>query len=143
MIYILADNITSPLGATTQENLEAVLQGQSALRRHEGLWGIPTAVCASLFSREQTARMAREGMTRFEALACSSAREAMSRCKIDVASGRTLFVLSTTKGNIELVGTDGEKRISPAEAQSISPGPWASGAKRSRCATPASRASRR
>lgn len=116
MIYIIADNITSPLGATTQENLEAVLQGQSALRRHEGLWGIPTAVCASLFSREQTARMAREGLTRFEAMAVSSARKAMSRCKIDVASGRTLFVLSTTKGNIELLGTDGEKRISPAEA---------------------------
>ena len=60
--------------------------------------------------------MAREGMTRFEALACSSAREAMSRCKIDAASKRTLFVLSTTKGNIELLSTDGEKRISPAEA---------------------------
>ena len=116
MIYIIADNITSPLGATTGENLEAILQGRSALRRHEGLWGIPTAVCASLFSREQTARMAREGMTRFEALACSSAREAMSRCKIDAASERTLFVLSTTKGNIELLGTDGETRISPAEA---------------------------
>ena len=116
MIYIIADNITSPLGATTGENLEAVLQGRSALRRHEGLWGIPTAVCASLFSREQTARMSREGMTRFEALACSSAREAMSRSKIDVASERTLFVLSTTKGNIELLGTDGETRISPAEA---------------------------
>ena len=116
MIYIIADNITSPLGATTQENLEAVLQGRSALRRYEGLWGIPTAVCASLFSREQTARMTREGMTRFEALALSSAREAMSRCNIEAANERTLFVLSTTKGNIELLDTDGEKRISPAEA---------------------------
>ena len=37
MIYIIADNITSPLGATTGENLEAILQGRSALRRHEGL----------------------------------------------------------------------------------------------------------
>lgn len=116
MIYLIADNITSPLGATTQENLEAVLEGHSALRRHEGLLGIPTAVCASLFSREQTARMAREGLTRFEAMAYCSAREAMSRCKIDVVSERTLFVLSTTKGNIELLGTEKEQRISPTEA---------------------------
>lgn len=116
MIYLLADNITSPLGATTQENLEAVLQGRSALRRHEGLWGIPTPVCASLFSGEQTARMAGEGLTRFEALALCSAREALSRYTIEVANPRTLFILSTTKGNIELLGTEEEMRISPAEA---------------------------
>lgn len=116
MIYRIADNITSPLGATTQENLEAVKHGLSALRRYEGRWDIPAAICASLFSEEQTARMACEGLTRFEALALCSAREAISRCSIEAGSPRTVFILSTTKGNIELLGTDGETRIGPSES---------------------------
>lgn len=116
MIYRIADNIISPLGVTTKENLEAVKHGLSALRRYEGRWGIPAVTCASLFSEEQTARMACEGLTRFEALALRSAREAMSRCCIEAGSPRTVFILSTTKGNIELLGTDEETRIGLSES---------------------------
>lgn len=116
MIYRIADNITSPLGVTTQENLEAVKHGLSALRRHEGHWDIPAAICASLFSEEQTADMACEGLTRFESLAFRSAREAMNRCTIEAGNPRTVFILSTTKGNIELLGTDVETRICPSES---------------------------
>ena len=58
MISVLATNITSPLGFTTMENYEAVLSGASALKRYEGLWGLPEPFTASLFTEEQTKSLA-------------------------------------------------------------------------------------
>ena len=41
MVYVLADNIISPLGTTSEENYQAVKAGNSAIRSlcsHDG-WG--------------------------------------------------------------------------------------------------------
>lgn len=48
----MADDITSPLGAGSQENWAAVRSGRSCLKLHEGLWGLPEPFCASMFDRE-------------------------------------------------------------------------------------------
>src|SRR3712207_9482537 len=53
MIYKIADNITSPVGFTTQENLDAVRQGRSRLRLHSGKWGLPEPFMASLFDEDE------------------------------------------------------------------------------------------
>ena len=113
MISVLSTNITSPLGFTTEQNYQAVLSGNSALKRYEGLWGLPEPFAASLFSEEQKRELALDGHTFFEALAIHSAREALTHIQLDVASPRVVLILSTTKGNIESLGN---KHYFPSEA---------------------------
>lgn len=109
MIYRLADNVVTPLGATTAENYQAIKAGCSALRRYTGRWGIQEPFTASLFSDEQTAALAVEGLTRFESLAYNSAKSAVHDAAIDVTSSRTVFILSTTKANVELLSDDSDE----------------------------------
>ena len=103
---------------TTQENYEALKAGRSALRRYEGELGVAEPFTASLFSEEQRRALSREGLTRFEALACHSARQALALAGIDVSRPNVVLILSTTKGNIELLGTGSPSAsdISPATA---------------------------
>lgn len=112
MITKIADNIISPLGLTTIANYEAVKAGKSALRRYEGKDDIPEPFTASLFDWEKidgewqgkTGRY-----TRFEKIVIMSIERALSHTDIDVSSGRVLFIISTTKGNVELLDSRSEK----------------------------------
>ena len=113
MIRMLSTNITSPLGLTTEENYRAIRGGATALRTCEGLWNLPETFCAGLFTEEQKASLALQGYTFFEAICIRSAREALSHTHIDVASPKAILILSTTKGNVEMLGT---KLYYPSEA---------------------------
>ena len=108
MVYCVANNILSPLGMTTAENYQAVKSGRSALQRYERHWGLPDAFTASLFSEEQNRQQQIAGLTRFESLVVRSVQSALSQTTLDVASRRVVFILSTTKANIEqlMQGTD-------------------------------------
>ena len=103
MVYKIADNITSPLGTTTGENYEAVKASRSALVHHVGQMGIPEPFCASLFSDEQIKTMHVEGLTRFESLVVSSVRQALEGIPFDISGSDVVFLLSTTKANVELL----------------------------------------
>lgn len=100
-IYRLSDNVTSPLGSTTAGNYEAVMEGCSALRCYDNWHGLGHTLWASLFTEEQTMAMAQDGLSRFESLAFVSARSALRDCSLDVSHSRVVFILSTTKANIE------------------------------------------
>ena len=121
MISVLSTNITSPLGFTTEQNYQAVLSGASALKRYEGMWGLPEPFAASLFTKEQTEVLALDGYTRFEALAIHSAREALSYIQLDIASPRVVLILSTTKGNIEQAPSEAAQKIAEALGVSTTP----------------------
>ena len=103
MVYKLADNIISPLGATTEMNYQAVKSGISSLCRYDHLWGIPEPFTASLFSAEQQKQYGIDGLTRFESLAYCSVKEAIQHTNIKLSSHRVVFILSTTKANVELL----------------------------------------
>lgn len=104
MVEIIADNITSPLGFTTEDNYRAVKAGSSMLRRYDGKWGIPEPFTASLFTDEQWGEMPGEGrFTRFERILIHSVDDALHHTGVNPKSERVLFVVSTTKGNIELL----------------------------------------
>lgn len=103
MVYKIADNILSPLGKNAEENLQAVIQGRTSLRLYDNYWEIPERFVASLFSESQNRSMQISGMTRFESLVVNSVRAALKSAVIDISSPRVIFILSTTKGNIELL----------------------------------------
>lgn len=116
MIGIVATNITSPLGWTSEQNYLAVKAGRTALKSFRSWRNIKDTVTVGAFSREQEASLLIEGFTKFESLAIRSAREALSHAEVDVASDRTVFILSTTKGNVGELSKTGGNYSAPGEA---------------------------
>ncbi len=106
------------MGMSTEQNYLAVKAGQSALRRYEQHWGLPDAFTASLFTDEQNAAMHLDGFTRFEALVMRCVQPLLATAGIDVASDRVVFILATTKANIEQLqrGNEPTSDIVPGEA---------------------------
>lgn len=104
MLKVVSTNIVSPLGMSSQENWRAVMQGRSALRRLENYKGIPLPFVASVFTPEQVEDLAIDGFTRFESLAIRSIAEALTHTDLDVHGERTIFILSTTKADVEELG---------------------------------------
>ena len=104
----VADNIVSPLGFTSADNYAAVKSGSSVLQRYEGLWGLPTPFAASMIRRDEVLTACAEAgisgpFTFFEQMVLLSVSKALQQCDVDMTSEHTLFILSTTKGNIELL----------------------------------------
>lgn len=97
MAYIIADNIISPLGETSEENYLSVKAGRSGICAYEpGTCNIPEGFYASLLFED------------FETLALKSAQKAianaqktMGNAQLELKGKRTAFILSSTKGNIE------------------------------------------
>lgn len=105
MVIKLADNIYSPLGATTWENYRAVMDGRTALRQYTLPDG--SKYTASLFPEEHRRD---DGYTLFEQLCIASASDAIARADIDPTSPRCRFFLSTTKGNVHLLAEGDTER---------------------------------
>ena len=113
MILNVADNIVSPLGFTSDENWAAVLRGDSALALHEGELGVPEPFFGGTFDNlridERFAKIAETGKvkphrpTKFEKIAILSAENAIKQANIDPTTPDVRFVISTTKGNVELL----------------------------------------
>ena len=115
MVYRIADNVLTPLGATTEENYEALKSGRSALSSYASYSGRKEDdYIASRFSDEQKKKLMVKGLTWFESLIYHSVKTALSGCDIDLASSRTLFVVSTTKANIDQLSSPDYDKIQPA-----------------------------
>lgn len=99
----IADNIYSPLGFSTAENYAAVKQGRTAIRHYEGWQELPDPFTASLFDWGRVELI--DGYTHFESIVIQSIRRALAETSVDASSHKVLFVLATTKGNVELLDT--------------------------------------
>lgn len=111
MIIKIADNIVSPLGFTTVANYEAVKAGQSRLRYYECVNDIPEPFTASLFDWEEVESewtVQAELYTRFEKIVIMSVENALQQTDIDISSSRVLIIISTIKGNVELIDSRSE-----------------------------------
>ena len=106
MIRVLSTNIVSPLGTDTEQNYLAVKAGKSALRTISGWQGLPESITASVFSPEQSEALKVEGYTRFESLAIRSVADALAKAGIEVRGSNTVFILSTTKADVEELSSD-------------------------------------
>ena len=103
MAYVLSTNIVSPLGYTTEDNINALYEGKSSLQSYVGLWHLPETFVASLFSDEQRAEVQRSGYTLFESLCIESAQRALTDTDFDISAPDVLlilcYVLRTELGN--------------------------------------------
>ena len=108
-VYIAADNIISPLGFTTQDNFQQLLQNRSAITHHTRPEFSEQPFYASLLHSSQDEHLlvaSDDRYTKFEKLLIRSIQEALKNTAVDPGSGETVFVISTTKGNISLLETE-------------------------------------
>ena len=110
MIYQWSNNIISSLGFTTEENYTAVKQGNTGLKYYKNPFDFPEDAMLSLIDDEHLNNAfssintkQKTAYTRFEKAAILSAYKALEKTNIDVKSKKVVFILSTTKGNVELL----------------------------------------
>ncbi|MBW8684081.1 beta-ketoacyl synthase N-terminal-like domain-containing protein [Chitinophaga rhizophila] len=115
-VYVVADNILSPLGRTTEENFANVSSGQSGISLHDDPKMSAGPFYAAMMGVGQLESSwndeTLEQYTKFEQLLILSVQNALDRTDININNGRTAFIVSTTKGNIELL----EQQENPANA---------------------------
>ena len=108
-IWITGDALVTPLGFSSEENFANLLQGKSGLKKITlPVSGFTT--WASFLSESQL-KMLKEMtlpvfVTRFEKLLFLPLKQVIEECGINPESSKTLFMFATTKGNIELIGTE-------------------------------------
>ncbi|RAJ87678.1 3-oxoacyl-[acyl-carrier-protein] synthase-1 [Chitinophaga dinghuensis] len=112
-VFVAADNIVSPLGSTTLQNFEQVLQGNSGIQLHDNAAYAAAPFYAAMLAPGQLESYAGQynanEYTKFERLLLVSIADALRQTNIDTQSSRTGFIVSTTKGNIELLEQSVEK----------------------------------
>jgi 3-oxoacyl-[acyl-carrier-protein] synthase-1 len=105
-VFVVSDNILSPLGFTTAENFDQLKKGSSGIRRHERSDMSEKPFHASLFSENDLNEEKEISCTRFEKAIIASVKDALQRTKIDLTGKDTVLILSSTKGNISLLETE-------------------------------------
>lgn len=96
-VWIIDDTIVSPLGETSEENFRALENGTSGVHQVCDSKLSPHAIFAGkIFSIQQA-----ENATRFETLCIRAIEKILKSQSVDLA--RTLFIFSSTKGNIHLL----------------------------------------
>ncbi|HQM84751.1 MAG TPA: beta-ketoacyl synthase N-terminal-like domain-containing protein [bacterium] len=90
--FIIADNIFSPLGKTSCEVFENMAHGKSSVKLVENGEICRVPAYLSVFDEKFE--------NKFESICINSIHGAVSECGIDPKDPQTLFILSTTKGNI-------------------------------------------
>lgn len=107
--YKIGDNIISPLGQTSKDVYEAIKRGDSKAKLHDCIFGLPEPFFGSLLERELIESLflslysGKIRYTYFEKIAILSAFYALEKLGIDSSRPDLFFVLSTTKGNIDLL----------------------------------------
>jgi 3-oxoacyl-[acyl-carrier-protein] synthase-1 len=99
-VYMVADNIFSPLGKNTSDNMEALKNSRSGIQQHHSEISAHPFY-ASLFSPED--KEGNDSITAFERIILNSAFDAIRQFSLEPADKKNGFILSSTKGNISLI----------------------------------------
>ena len=118
-VFIIADNIFSPLGVSSAENFTQLKSSASGVKKHDDTTMSEQAFYASLFDKQNSFLKdeSKNRYTKFEKLLIASITDALKGSSILPEDKKTVLVISTTKGNISLLETetyneDLKKRIS-------------------------------
>ncbi len=110
MIFSIGDSIISPLAMTSLGNFEAVMRGESRLQYHEHAFGLPEPCFISLLDEEKIDRAFETiydysvmDYTKMEKAAILAAHQAIAEANIAADREDVIFILSTTKGNVDLL----------------------------------------
>lgn len=108
-VYVVADNLLSPLGKTTADNFLALKKGRSGVKLHHDPAISPRPFYASLFDKAETFTGYNEIVyTKFERLLIASVADALNNGGMEASprDKKTILIISSTKGNISLLETE-------------------------------------
>ncbi|MFI5161497.1 MAG: beta-ketoacyl-[acyl-carrier-protein] synthase family protein [Sphingobacteriales bacterium] len=100
-VFVVAENVYSPLGKTTSENFSNLKQNVSAVKQHQ-LNSLN--YFAALFDGGEFP--SNEKYTKFEQLLIASITDALEQSRFDASDKKTAIIISSTKGNISLLETE-------------------------------------
>lgn len=115
MIYFKSDNIISSLGTNTKETFASMLRGEIGIVPVDNKEYYPEIFPASMIDEVRLAKEFAEvssiyskdrKYTKLERMLIVSVDDALSKTDVDIKSKQTVIVLSTTKGNIDLLSSD-------------------------------------
>ena len=135
---VVGTNIISSLGFNTKDNFDKIKQGISGLKKYsEGTFDLPEPFVASLIDRKEVrnrfdtyasydqrlSHKQTDHLTLLEKAAVLSILYANEESGVKLSSDKTVLVFSTTKGNVDLLGTqyeDGDGKFLWYSAKQIS-----------------------
>lgn len=123
--YINATNIVSPLGTTTEENFEALLAGKTGISELEvfGNNALGSKIDSEGLSKMFSSIKYEKKYTKLEKLMIFSVKQLLKESSFEI-NGSTGLLVSTTKGNIDLLDEEStfqnkEKRVYLSEMGKI------------------------
>ena len=114
MIVVTGNNIVSALGFTSEDNYLHFKEGRSGLRFHKNMFHLEEPVTASEvnsrllnqhFTEIAEAANNHKNYTHLEKMAIVSIADALKQSKVDIRGKKVQLFLSTTKGNIFMLGS--------------------------------------
>src|SRR5438445_11996299 len=106
-VFVVADNVLSPLGKTTSENFVQLRKNISGVKQHRHPEISARPFYASLFDKDDTfINHTGTDYTKFEQLLIASITDALKDSGINVSDKKTIVIISSTKGNISLLETE-------------------------------------
>lgn len=100
-LSILSDSVVSPLGIGSEQNYSALQQDLTGIAKINDI----TLSDVTFFGARINDRRVISGLTLLESLAVQSIEDALSKANPGIDLKSTVFVLSTTKGNVELLAS--------------------------------------
>jgi 3-oxoacyl-[acyl-carrier-protein] synthase-1 len=110
-VFIIADNVYTPIGFTTQQNFEQIKNGVSGIQKHDRSDLSDVPIAASLFGKDQIIVPGEHTYTKFEQLLAASITNALSHTDINIGVPKTGLIISSTKGNISLLETEENNNV--------------------------------
>ncbi len=107
-VFIVSDNILSPLGSTTAENFIQLTNNISGIKEHNNATMSAEPFYAALFDNSNSLikGVNNSFYTKFEQLLISSILNALQNSGIETGDKKTVIIISSTKGNISLLETE-------------------------------------
>ncbi|NLN32280.1 MAG: beta-ketoacyl synthase [Flavobacteriaceae bacterium] len=103
-IFITADSLITPFGLGSELAFEKILSGQSAVKKHSNPQLSPNDFPAALIEEKNwEGLIADESFTRLEKLIVLCLKDLISKKNVQL-NEKTLVILSSTKGNISILG---------------------------------------
>lgn len=117
MVYLEKSNIISSLGFTSVENFEALKAGKTGISTINKINLYPEPFQASIVDENilnsHFSELDNGRFTKLEKMIIQSVKSVLEGTDVDIRSEKTGIILSSTKGNIDLLGDDKKLQFEP------------------------------
>jgi 3-oxoacyl-[acyl-carrier-protein] synthase-1 len=105
-VNVIAESIITPLGIGTDANFANLLRGEDGIKQQLKSTNTSLPYWAALLNLSEINDLFEEGnlkYTLFEKVCILAIKDAIKRCTISLENHKTIFILSTTKGNVDVL----------------------------------------